>query len=305
MFQARCEINNDSVNEPEKLVLSSDGSYMAMPTSGGYRGRDPIVSYWDTGKDSDDFEHKSFSPPLAHHIVDLVLDEPRRLLFIADFDRIKSYTYGTQRKPVHTMKSDAFSTGPLAILPNARLLRGSKGSALVWNIDELETHYAPDSTEYRRIGEGKYDGFEHGWRDEDCKKELSTGSLPHNTVPFAESELIPHVWQYHAPSGHMLVGEDPKDSQKCECLALDLEHGGKIVTRYIGHGDQVESFSISDGDPNVFLTASADGYARLYDVRKHLPVLTMSAEMGEMPCESAILVHLDGLPGESLNDELE
>lgn len=299
VFQARCEINNDTIREGGKLRISSDGSYMAMNTRGGYKSRDPVISYWKTRRNSEEFEHKSFVPPLAHLVVDHVIDDSRRLLFVADRERVKSYTYGKERKAMHTLDSSAaYGTGPLALLSNGRIARSGTGSALIWNIDELETHYAPGSNDFHKIGEGTYKGFEDSWREEGCKQELSRGSIPHATVSYAIPDLLPRVWDYHAPSGLMLIGEDPRDSERCDCISMDLEHGGKVVTRFIGHGDQVEAFSLSDEDPNVFLTASADGYARLWDVRDNLPVLTFDVEGGSASCNSALFIHLDSLPGE-------
>ena len=49
----------------------------------------------------------------------------------------------------------------------------------------------------------------------------------------------------------------------------------------------------------MFLTACGDGHARLYDVREPLPVLTIDGEYHEGPMDSALFVHIDGLPGAS------
>ncbi|KAJ7479389.1 hypothetical protein B0H11DRAFT_2423573 [Mycena galericulata] len=79
--------------------------------------------------------------------------------------------------------------------------------------------------------------------------------------------------------------------------SVDLEHGGKIAGRYLGAFGDVRSFSTSGADPNVFLIAGNDGYARLYDVRRPLPVLTLCSNTGEDSCGGALLIHPDGVPG--------
>ncbi|KAH9944868.1 transmembrane amino acid transporter protein-domain-containing protein [Amylocystis lapponica] len=56
-----------------------------------------------------------------------------------------------------------------------------------------------------------------------------------------------------------------------------MEHGGRTVARYLGHGGDVDEFSTSAGDANVFATAASDGFVRLYDVRKPLPVVTLDS----------------------------
>jgi hypothetical protein len=47
---------------------------------------------------------------------------------------------------------------------------------------------------------------------------------------------------------------------------------------------------------NVFITACDDGYARLYDVRHPLPVLTLDSGGENEGCSGVVLVHPDGIP---------
>ncbi|EKM58421.1 uncharacterized protein PHACADRAFT_140342 [Phanerochaete carnosa HHB-10118-sp] len=266
-----------------------------MSGATGWKNRDPVVYYWPGG--TEDLDIKSLNPPLAHLIQDIVLDDARQLLFVADFDRIKSYSFApaTRKRAVHTLKADTH-TGPLTVLPNGRILRAGVGSALVWNVDELETHYPGEGKEYTKIGEGTYKGFENSWREEDCKKEKSIGSTAHTTLTFAESGYTPGIWRLHAPSGNMLCAEDTREVDRFECVSLDLEHGGKVAARYLGHAAQVEQISTSAEEPNTFLTACEDGHARLYDMREPLPTLTIDGEAQNGPMDAALFVHIDGLP---------
>ena len=297
VWQARCEIDNDVLHDSSKLILSKDGTFMAMAASGGYKRRDPKVVYWPALHES--LEHKAIVPPLAHQVHDIVLDNDRQLFFITDYDRIKSYSFAseTRNKATHTLNSGKHH-GPLAVLPNSRIIKAGVGSALAWNLSRLETHY-DDSTEFRKIGEGSYQGFKDSWREPGCGKELSTGSSPHVTITFTDPEFAPEVWEYHVPSGYMLCGEDSDHRQRFETVALDLEHGGTVVTRYIGHGDSINTFSCSGEDPNSFLTSCDDGYVRLFDLRDQFPVLTIDIERHSSMCKSAIYTHLDGIPGTS------
>ena len=81
-------------------------------------------------------------------------------------------------------------------------------------------------------------------------------------------------------------------------LSIDLEHGGKRAARYLGHGGEVDKIATSAGDPNVFVTAGSDGYARLFDVRHPLPVLTFNTGLQRDGCTDVVLVHPDGIPSE-------
>ncbi|GJE96273.1 WD40 repeat domain-containing protein [Phanerochaete sordida] len=296
VWQARCEVTNDKLYSGySKLVLSADGTFMAMSTVSGYKNRDPMVKWW--ALDEEDLSKKSLQPPFTEHVRTMALDDSRQLMFLADWDRVKSYSFApeTRKRAVHTLQARSHS-GPLAVLPDGRLLRAGEGSALVWNIDALETHYPGDGQTFTRIGEGTYKGFEDCWRDDNCVKELSVGSAAHATLPFADSAYVPKVLHWHAPQARMLSAADTEKLDSFECVALDLEHGGKAAARYIGLGGRVDEFSTSADEPNMFLTASMDGYARLYDVRTPLPVLTIEGERQDGPMESALFVHIDGVP---------
>ncbi|KAF8175065.1 hypothetical protein K438DRAFT_1939775 [Mycena galopus ATCC 62051] len=225
------------------------------------------------------------------------IDEERKLIFVADDDRVKSYAWASQSgeiyksaRPAHTL--DSSTDGPLAVLPGGRFVRAGKGLVEAWNIDELETHGADGKT---RIGT-RYSA-EDSWRDDDDEVENSAGSKPSATVSFADKKFAPETWEAHpSVSGTMLCGTDPDKSHDYSCVSLDLEHGGKAGMRYVGAGGKIESFSTSAGDPSQFLTAASDGYARLYDVRIPLPVLSLAAGFGETSCAAALLVHPDGVP---------
>ncbi|PSS03512.1 hypothetical protein PHLCEN_2v3980 [Hermanssonia centrifuga] len=291
VYQARCEITDHETCRPIRLSLSSGGSCLALAASGGYKNRDPSAHYWLLN--NDDHELFSVEPELADVAYHIAVDESHKLMFMADNDRIKSYSWENGKgTPVHTLNSNNHQ-GPLALLPNGRILRAGKGSALSWTIDPLETH----GQNYKRIGKGKYKGFEDTGRDvERDDMEFSTGSKPDSTISFADASFKPSVWHRHEPTGYMLSGEEPRVRDSYSCIALDLEHGGKMVTRYLGHGGKVENITTSEGDGNVFLTSGSDGFARLYDIRHPLPALTFDIECESAPCYTAVLAHLDGIP---------
>ncbi|KAG8682205.1 hypothetical protein FRC08_015126 [Ceratobasidium sp. 394] len=85
-------------------------------------------------------------------------------------------------------------------------------------------------------------------------------------------------------------------SDNYDCVTIDLEHGGSMTARYLGHGGTVTDLSVSGGDPRVFLTACRDACARLFDIRAPLPVVTFDACSSKEPCYSAALAHPDGIP---------
>lgn len=123
----------------------------------------------------------------------------------------------------------SFHTGPLTILPNGRLLRAGRGSALYWPIDELEAHRTA-----MKIGKGRYFyGGDYTALDEDVNIE------PQTTVPFSQRDFKPYRWHLHRPTGHMLRGEDGQYGYRVLSLDFDSEYGGAVVARCVGHGGSV------------------------------------------------------------------
>jgi hypothetical protein len=134
---------------PIQFSFSSGGSCLAMPSMSGYKNRVPVLTYLllDEG---DIPSARSVRVGLSDVAYDSTTDEQRKLIFIADHSRIKSYAWGSpsevgtggnfaQTVPMHTLSSNDGGKGPLTVV-NGRLLRSSKGSLSVWNIDTLETH---------------------------------------------------------------------------------------------------------------------------------------------------------------------
>ncbi|KAG9082198.1 hypothetical protein FRC06_005172 [Ceratobasidium sp. 370] len=143
------------------------------------------------------------------------------------------------------------------------------------------------------IGEDDDDMLENTWRDDPEEIETSSGSPATTRVKFADQpDLSLTRWRplVHAPST-MLCHSDPYD-----CFTIDLEHEGRVTSRYLGHGGKIADLSVSGGDPQVFLTACSDGYARLFDLRTPLPVLTLDACQQSEYCDAAVLAHPDGIP---------
>ncbi|CAE6430443.1 unnamed protein product [Rhizoctonia solani] len=198
----------------------------------------------------------------------------------------------TPSTPAAAMVYDArCSDGPIAVLPNGRVVRAGVGGVASWNIGELETH--------------GYDGEiigdeidpEQTSRDDPSAIELSSGSPRNSFIRFIDHpNLTPTVWEPLPGNPSTLLCAEYFDLIKYGCVSIDLEHGGKTTARYLGHGGAVSDFSVSAADPRMFLTACHDGYARLFDVRQPLPVITLDACGADAFCEAIVLAHPDGIP---------
>ncbi|KAI1797004.1 hypothetical protein LXA43DRAFT_1079300 [Ganoderma leucocontextum] len=322
IYQARCEVTSDTIACPVTAAIASDSSALAIAGQGGWKHRDPVLSIYlldegsadQGGGDDEDgadtyqkqlWRFMSVEPGLSEVAYQIAMDTPHKLALIADSHRIKTFYWGranevkfkgwgpSRGNNVHTLASGRYS-GPIAVLPNRRIARAGKGGFALWNVEELATHRGG-----KRVGKGKLN-TEGSWRDNDMDEiEGSVGSAPTTTVKFAAGDetFAPATWHLHEPRGRMLVGENGRESHAYGCYMIDLEEGGKKMTRYLGHGgNAIEAFSTSPGDPNVFATAGADGYARLYDIRHPLPVITIDAGKRSEFCTSVEFIHPDGIP---------
>ncbi len=332
ILQARCEVYATSVNSPIDAAISSDSSALAVIGQAGWKHRDPTLTLFmlDEGKGGDrkNYGHPNtedggaetwsqryytsmiLEPGLSEIAYAVAMDAAHKLTLVADKHRVKTFYWGhagdvkfgdwapARGKNVHTLNSKAYD-GPIATLPGGRIARAGIGSVAIWAMDSLATHKGG-----KRVGRGKFD-TEHSWRENEFDEiELSTGSDPTTIVNLSKDVghlIAPGTWQHHEPTGHILVGESGKRTQgHYGCFALDLEHGGKKAMRFLGHGGHVQGFSVSAGDPNVFATAGGDGYARLFDVRHPLPVMTFDHGKCKEFCMTAQLIHPDGIPGKPL-----
>ncbi|KAM5537194.1 hypothetical protein V8D89_009127 [Ganoderma adspersum] len=313
IYQARATIRAEYMSPPAAMAISADGEHLFMAASSGYKSRDPSLKHWNLDEDPELDHGRRQDPGLSNTPAYLALDDERQLVFLADRDRIKSFRWGVsptdagvggksrsrrhKRLPnVHTMNSEREYTGPLAVLPGGPVVRAGKGKAAVWNVDQLATHQDVLHAG-ALLGEGTLN-TDNSWREAGCAGiEHSTGLTAHAVVRFSdEPELWPAVWHVHRPTGYLLCGERSRDTNGYACVALDLEHGGRRAARFLGHGHDAEKFATSAGEPNVFWTAAGDGYARMFDIRRPLPVLTFDTGAQSEGCADVVFVHPDGIP---------
>ncbi|KAJ7433995.1 hypothetical protein FB451DRAFT_1380096 [Mycena latifolia] len=295
IYDARCEIASDEVANP--IGLTTSGTCLALSSMGRYKERTPILTYYFLDESSPSRKRLQF-PLVARQakvgLTELALastmDEDRKLIFVADSWRIKSYAWADEQSgkvyrnalPTYTLKTDQHD-GPLHVIAPGRLLRAGKGFVGVWNLDGLATH-GPKGT--ARIGR-KFSTSDT-WRDDDEVIEASSGIGPTSIITLADPAVAPTRWHAHpsAPST-MLRGSDAAKTMDYSCVSVDLEHGGKTVARYLGHGGDTRAF-------RLVLRTPIDGHARIYDHRTALAALSLRAGLGEDDCMAAVLVHPDG-----------
>ncbi|QRV97269.1 WD40 domain protein [Ceratobasidium sp. AG-Ba] len=300
IYDARCEVVSKTLpSPPMNMSFSQDNAFLAMTGTSGYKNRIPVLTFLDLNENEEGQKigkNHSIQLGFAHPAREMALNDAHHLILLGDSQRIKTYAWaapnGDRYKkplPTHTLAS-GHASGPIAVLGNNTILRAGRGQIAVWNIEDLPTH-GPDGMEM--IGMENEDILENTWRDDPEEIEISSGSTPATHMKFA-SELDQPINRWiplpQAPST-MLSHAEPYD-----CLTMDLEQQGKVSSRYLGHGGKITDLSVSEGDPQMFLTACHDGLARLYDLRTPLPVLTFDVGQRSDTCESALLIHPDGIP---------
>ncbi|KAJ1302210.1 hypothetical protein OPQ81_001034 [Rhizoctonia solani] len=293
VYDARCEATSIGSISPIRLRMSGRNSCMAMIGACGHKNRSPGLNFC---LPDDSLGVRFLDPGLSGIATHLTLDEDLQMIFIGDRDRVKSFAWGDDEGlyhhlyPVHTLDSKCCD-GPIAVLPNGRVVRAGAGGVACWTIDGLETHG------YNEEIIGDEIDPEQTSRDDPSRIELSSGSPRNSFIRFIDlPNLTPTAWEPLPAHPSTLLCAEYFDLIKYGCVSIDLEHGGKTTARYLGHGGAVSNFSVSTMDPQAFLTACDDGYARLFDVRQPLPVMTLDACGADAFCEAVVLAHPDGIP---------
>ncbi|CUA74740.1 hypothetical protein RSOLAG22IIIB_11457 [Rhizoctonia solani] len=311
ILDARCEVSSSRCGAPIRFYMSPGNTCLALTSAGGYKNRSSFLEYLMLDqplKPSATFPAQHEVQPRISDISHAAIDEARRLIFVGGEDRIKAYEWGSPTEVytdpllVHTLDTER-SRGPMTVLPNGAVARAGKGGASVW-----DTQASPDQgdavekpiVESDKSDEDEEDeDDEEDWDDEDEDEEVdrSPGLAPTSHIKFLDQpDLKPSLWQplLTAPSTVVCV-EYAREAGKYSCIGIDLE-AGKSTSYYLGHGADVSAFSVSAGDPQLFLTACNDGFARLFDVRRPLPAITFDACGQDEFCEAAALAHPDGIP---------
>ncbi|KAF8755580.1 WD40 repeats protein [Rhizoctonia solani] len=306
VLDARCEISSSRCSAPIRFLTSLDGTCLALTGMGGYKNRSPALEYFIINKPlapSTDFPDRHwYEPKLAGVAFHGMIDEGRRLVFLGDDDRIKSYEWGSSTEvyreplPVHTLDTES-CRGPM-MGPNGSVVRAGKGNASVYNIESLPTH-GEDGDEI--VGEEiDLDDFDT-MRDDPEEIEPSSGSAPTSHIQFVDHpEFKPNTWQplISSPST-VICAEYAREGGQYSCIGIDLETG-KTAMHYLGHGADISAFSVSKTDPQLFLSACNDGFARLYDTRRPLPVVTFDACGQNEFCEAAAFAHPESIPSKQI-----
>ncbi|KAK1235488.1 hypothetical protein PQX77_001286 [Marasmius sp. AFHP31] len=101
LYQAIAEISTDQILTPSSpLCIASDNQFIAVAGAGGYKNRSPYLSYSHLDDSTSDFSTSTTELgfcDIANHIT---LDDVRELVWVSDGDRVKSYTWGTDRRKI-------------------------------------------------------------------------------------------------------------------------------------------------------------------------------------------------------------
>ncbi|KAF8699894.1 WD40 repeats protein, partial [Rhizoctonia solani] len=253
VLDARCEVFSSRCSVPIRFLTGLDSTFLALTGMRGVKNRSPALEYFILNQPlapSAYFPQRYYHEPrLADVASHGAIDEARRLMFLGDDDR------------------------PMMVLPDGSVVRAGKGNAGVYNIKSLPTH-----GEYENgiIGR-KIKSFDTMRHDPE-KIEPSSGSAPTSHIKFLDHpEFEPSTWQPLVSSPSTVVcAESACKGGRYSCIVIDLEMG-KTIMHYLGHSADILAFSVSKTDPHLFLSACNDGFARLYDTRYSLPVVTFDA----------------------------
>ncbi|KAF7973198.1 hypothetical protein HWV62_15779 [Athelia sp. TMB] len=300
IYSALCETTSAGICNPGRLRLAAGGGALALVQGGGWTDRSAVLSHWDLAGGAALADLRDIAVGLEGMVYHSAVEDARRLVWVADEARVKSFAWPARDPeagrwdqpaalPVHTLQAPC--GGPLHATRD-HLFRAGKGFVASWKIDALYTH-GPDGED---LMGGYMEGHGSDDEEEENEPEWSKGSAATVRIKLDDAALEPTHWHPHpSTAGHMLCVSDPGESSSYTVHVVDLG-SGKIVDRYLGHGGEVQDISTSAADPNVFVTAANDGYARLFDVRHRLPVLTLNVSKSSDGCDAAVLCHPNGIP---------
>lgn len=302
--EARCEITSESTVFPTSLVASK--SVLASLGCIGWKNSDAYLNVYKLGDTVDGSWLRNLGyaiPGLTSVASSVVVDDSRKLVYVTDGSRIKSYRWddsesedsGEDRelKAVHTMNCQT-GNSPIGLLDRgAKLLRVGRKGLEVWDVDSQPTH-GEDGANI--IGDEMDADDLDTCREDPEVIELSSGSRPTQTISLSDdfkgedvdvSAWAPHPWH----SSSMICGLD----NQYRCMQLDA-NTGQVSAYWLGHGASITSIATTPEDPSMFLTAAEDGVTRLYDLRQPCPVLALfsTAEL----VNSSLIAHAGGYPCE-------
>ncbi|KDQ19038.1 hypothetical protein BOTBODRAFT_171002 [Botryobasidium botryosum FD-172 SS1] len=133
--EARCEIYSERIPTPTAMAISL--SVLASLSCTGWKDREPFVEVYRLDHSAEKLASLGYADPgLEGTIHTVAIDDAKKLVFVADSYRIKSFTWDSdgprhQLLPVHTMDSGTCSS-PISLLDGgARLLRMSGQKLLI------------------------------------------------------------------------------------------------------------------------------------------------------------------------------
>ncbi|KAI0030622.1 hypothetical protein K488DRAFT_53845 [Vararia minispora EC-137] len=296
--EARCEILSYCMPIPISMGIADD--IVAVLGASGWKQREPTLLIQRLNRPPDEnkrFESTYPEVGLQEVATGLRLDGGRKLVYVADGHRVKSYTWTSSSGnddggddadnvlPVHTLDSFRFEHAMILHNSGAKLMRsGSKGMA-IWDIDTLPTH-GPDGT--RIVGE-KIRGEIDTSRDNDEDIERSRGAPPTQTI--AVDVLANITLAEHHPSHSAQILALKRD--RYDLASIDLETQ-QIAMRYLGHQAVPNCIALNNVDQDSFVTAASDGGVRLYDVRQPTPQFAI--DHGSEKLYSALYESIGGQP---------
>ncbi|KIK52747.1 hypothetical protein GYMLUDRAFT_1028494 [Collybiopsis luxurians FD-317 M1] len=282
-----CSLMSDSINSPIHHHTVPNSDTLIFAGGGCWKNREP--------QRLGDFPDKvTIENGLLDIAYNIALDSSRRLIYIVDNRRIKSFVYQNDKDKYLYSQCTSGCSGPLAVIDNgARILHASKGGVDVWNTDALPTH-CPDGT--KQIVKGKI-GIEDTWRDDIDEVKTSTGAPRDMSINFADATL--KVGNWHIPSQWSTRGTlkalcFPTNTQP-SVLQMDFENGGRAAARYLGHAGEIFTITSSPDDTNTFLTTSGDGIVHLFDVREPLPNVSFGVGNQSEHVFTALYIRVEGI----------
>ncbi|KAF7291979.1 WD40 repeat-containing protein [Mycena indigotica] len=271
--EARCKILSDRIPLPIHMGILDD--IVAVIGASGWKQHAPtmliqklsVLPKSARSRSYDTFGEVSPDVGLAHVAHVLRVDGSRKLVWVGDEERVKSFQWS------YDDEGGEFKHAMLLREGGARILRSGRRGMAMWDVTSLPTH-GPDGT---RIVGKKMKSVEDSWRDDPEDIELSSGMKP--TLIIETTALA-----------NIVVAQNQRISAPCG------PPNTWVTLRILGHAADINCISTTSGmeNPATFVTSASDGGVRLYDTRQPTPEFVV--DHGDEKIHAVLYEHIGGQP---------
>eukprot|EP01122_Echinamoeba_exundans_P010718 TRINITY_DN4068_c0_g1_i4.p1 TRINITY_DN4068_c0_g1~~TRINITY_DN4068_c0_g1_i4.p1 ORF type:complete len:602 (+),score=116.28 TRINITY_DN4068_c0_g1_i4:59-1864(+) len=284
---ARCEIQErHGYFVGQQFAMSPKNNVIWVTGATGYKDRDPSFEALNATTGEPARQYYRLSARLWGYTKHMLIDESRSLLWASGDSRIRALDTtltledGSISEDFGGIKFTAFAekdVDSFIVHADRLIARSNKGNSWkIWDISKMTPHGRywsyDDAEEAKKAGVALWDDSKNSCRDlvddDDYDAvEMTKGDSHHLVVDVKNADMVAAT---SSPDRSCWISlHDPNLSVWAEekCLPIADMQTATVVRCFAGHTCEVRSIDIADSMSDVFLTASEDHTAKIWDYR--------------------------------------